>query len=135
VLDISMAKQPVDRCVPNSNAWAVNILSQHTDSYSEQLPACYVNVRCCTHRIVIQEDQSYGQRILSWQITTAPQGVQVAAGQSIGNKRIVVLKNGTTVGGPGGGSNATTHLVFEVLQAKAQPVIRALEAYYPCPTA
>ena len=75
-------------------------------------------------RLVIQEDQSYGQRILSWEVTTEL-GLQVAAGHSIGNKRIVVL-NGTV---------NSSQLVLKVLQTKAQPVIRALEAYYACPSA
>ena len=39
-------------------------------------------------RVVIQEDQSYGQRILSWHVTSH-NGTVVASGKSIGNKRIV----------------------------------------------
>lgn len=76
-------------------------------------------------RVAIMEDQAYGQRILSWNVSTDT-GLVVGSGRSIGNKRIVVWDATLPAG--------TTQLVLNVLAAKAQPIIRSFAAYRNCPS-
>ena len=76
-------------------------------------------------RVTIMEDQAYGQRILSWNVSTDT-GLVLGSGRSIGNKRIVVW-NATLPAG-------TTQLVLNVLAAKAQPIIKSFAAYHSCPS-
>jgi len=76
-------------------------------------------------RVVIQEDQAYGQRILAWNVST-DKGFVVGSGKSIGNKRIVMW-NSTL-------PDDSTQLVLNVLEAKALPVIRNFAAYHECPS-
>ena len=76
-------------------------------------------------RVVIQEDQAYGQRILAWNVTTDT-GVVLGDGRSIGNKRIL-LWNATESAG-------AAQLVLNVLGAKAAPIIRNFAAYRECPS-
>ena len=101
-------------------------------------------------RVVIAEDQSFGQRILAWRVI-ADGGVVLGEGKSIGNKRIVLF-NLTSSTSPTPSSSSRGHLsnsnsnsnsnsagvtelVLEVTAAKAQPIIRSFQAFYTCPAA
>jgi alpha-L-fucosidase len=76
-------------------------------------------------RVVIEEDQAYGQRILAWNVSTDT-GVVLGSGKSVGNKRILVW-NSTALPAD------AKQLVLGVTTAKAQPVIRNFAAFRSCP--
>ena len=99
-------------------------------------------------RVVIAEDQSFGQRILAWRVI-ASDAVVLGEGKSIGNKRIVLF-NLTSSTSPTPSSSSRGHLsnsnsnsnsagvtelVLEITAAKAQPIIRSFQAFYTCPAA
>jgi hypothetical protein len=72
-------------------------------------------------RIVVSEDQTTGQRVREWSLSARLSDgslVALAAGQSIGNKRIVVLAP-TTV----------SMVVFNASVAIGVPVIRDFSIY------
>ena len=76
-------------------------------------------------RVILQEDQRQGQRILSYRVVEPTTGVVFSKGTSVGNKKIDV-----------GTHNVTGTLRLEVLStARGLPPLVWLGAYGPCPSA
>ena len=76
-------------------------------------------------RVVLQEDQRQGQRILSYRVVEATTGVVFSKGTSVGNKKIDV-----------GTQNVTGTLRLEVLStARGLAPLVWLGAYASCPSA
>lgn len=78
-------------------------------------------------RVVIREDQSFGQRIRSYEVSYDPgNGVwePFSTGTSVGNKRIDLLSSPVTV----------AYLQLKVTNSTAQPVISFFGAFAPCPS-
>ena len=75
-------------------------------------------------RVVLQEDQREGQRILSYKVVDVATGAVFAKGTSVGNKRIDL-----------GASNVTGTLRLEVLStARGLPPLVRFGAYAHCPS-
>eukprot|EP01052_Picozoa_sp_SAG31_P016445 SAG31_NODE_1091_length_9958_cov_10.108429_1_plen_200_part_00 len=76
-------------------------------------------------RIVLQEDQREGERILSYRVVVNATGAIVAKGTAVGNKRIQLF----------GGGNVTGALQLEVLSTAAGlPPLVTFSAYAACPS-
>eukprot|EP01012_Entosiphon_sulcatum_P023067 TRINITY_DN28054_c0_g1_i1.p2 TRINITY_DN28054_c0_g1~~TRINITY_DN28054_c0_g1_i1.p2 ORF type:complete len:452 (+),score=93.83 TRINITY_DN28054_c0_g1_i1:50-1405(+) len=80
-------------------------------------------------RVIIQEDQSQGQRIRSYEVDVQLPGSSawqsVATGSSVGNKRIQLFATPVTP--------ALVRLTIP--QSAATPVVSAFSAFSPCPSA
>ena len=75
-------------------------------------------------RLVLQEDQREGQRILSYQVVDVSSGAVCAKGTSVGNKKIDLLA-----------SNVTGTLRLEVLStARGLPPLVRFSGYAHCPS-
>jgi hypothetical protein len=75
-------------------------------------------------RVVLQEDQREGQRILSYKVVHVATGAVFATGSSVGNKKIDL-----------GTSNVTGVLRLEVLStARGLPPLVRFGAYAHCPS-
>ena len=79
-------------------------------------------------RVVIQEDQSQGQRIRSFtveaQAGTGAEWQAVATGTSVGNKRIALFQKPVT---------ATT-IRMTVTQTVGLPIVSRFSVHKPCPS-
>jgi hexosaminidase len=86
-------------------------------------------------RIMIQEDQTYGQRILAYEVTvTLENGSDIlfSRGESVGNKRIDLRDANQT--GAKHPVKGIFHLNIMVTAAALPPVVKRFAAFAPCST-